>query len=95
MIATEVQMSDTFAEMVRKTIGDALFSLSPDGDSLPVADEQQFEQTIEELERAIAYLAVLRRLDGYAVDYEALGRKVGERVVHYTKRIEESWDEVP
>lgn len=82
---------DEFAEIVRSKVGEALFSLSPDGDTLPISDEDQFGQTVEGLLRTIAYLAVLRRIDGHAVDYPTLAKLSADRLRHYTALIEASW----
>ncbi len=82
---------ESYCELVRARVGEVLFALSADGESLPVATLEQTCDTIDGLARTISYLLALRNLEHGDVDLQAMVAAIAADIGRLATEIEESF----
>lgn len=79
--------TENYTESVRVALGQALFSLSADGHTLPV-DDEVFVPTMIGAMRCLASLAAARLVGGGPVDLDGLGGALGREFAETARSLE-------
>jgi len=79
--------TENYTESVRVALGQALFSLSPDGHTLPV-DDEVFVPTMIGAIRCLSSLAAARLVGGGPVDLDGLGGALGREFAETARSLE-------